>query len=104
MTDELENLTGHALLRHKRVVAAFKGLCPEMWSEAWGHIHYSLAVVAFAMRDALVQKGVWLVEYGDFILDEVNVDGNDVDAWHWWAHCAKAEHWIIAAVLAWEEK
>ena len=80
------------LLKNKRVIAAFKALCPDKWSDAWGQITYSLADVAFEMRDACM---------GQSLSDEWFKQCCQVPG-RWRPAFTVPETWIVAATLAWE--
>ena len=85
------------LLKEERVIMAYKTLCPNKWSDAWNHIHYSLADVAFQMRDAyctdLIKTTEWLGELSEL-----------VEQTNYTTVTATPSLWIIAATLAWEHR
>ena len=90
------------LLANERVVAAYVGLGCDQGFDIWGvktkPTLSSLADVAFAMRDAICKTEQGAVEWLTK-LDDMH-KGN----WLWSKQMMSttAEHWIIAATLAWE--
>jgi hypothetical protein len=96
MMDELLNKTGEELLRDERVVTAYWRLKPYPAELREIPPHLSVADVAFEMRDACFKL--------DFIGWEPRLEdvvGTSITHAY---RTSKPEHWVIAAVLAWESK
>ena len=111
-TDELLKLTGPELLTNTRVRAAWYGLYGPCEFDTG---YWSVADVAFAMRDAMfdwpespwyrnmrsLATSMWPDSYDTWIMESSK---SETVSFGSLITPTKPEHWIVAAVLAWEAK